>query len=211
MAVKFDRVKLDNPIDYEITEERKKLENEVQQLFRYQLYYGKPHNEVAAALSKAGIEPFDPEQIQKYMSRKAFWYARRLNLKRTIWMTLAWLSFGTFFGNMFVNLDAKNHISIAATIACISLVMGFVAGLIASNTRKYKAEWRRYGLCSYEHPIPTFVLERAIQAKKAYYNATIEISQLEANEVVRDPDPFLVVNGSYYIEVWDERDFEKKL
>lgn len=95
--------------------------------------------------------------------------------------------------------------------------------------------WKRKSIQEYQTTgtIPDHVLYKAIQIKEHMPEAQFEIEQLVLDRektIIPDPDPFLVVNlygqqtvsdrygdsytnpvvvESYYIEVWDERDFEK--
>lgn len=87
---------------------------------------------------------------------------------------------------------------------------------------RWHQTWRNFALQSYTGTVPEFVLEKALQIKNKCPNATFEIKQLvagtERREVVR-PDPFLIVNlqnsdrtvESYYIDVWDEKEYESKM
>jgi hypothetical protein len=67
--------------------------------------------------------------------------------------------------------------------------------------------WQDTPIDRYRKPIPEFVLNKAIQIKRAVPEVTISIEELDEN-----PDPFLVVNigykEKYYIEVWEEPGFE---
>ena len=77
--------------------------------------------------------------------------------------------------------------------------------------------WRHRKIEEYTEPIPEFVLNKAIQIKKAIPEAVILVESLEDY-----PDPFLIVatrNPSYtyvykeqvYVEVWEEPKFEGTL
>jgi hypothetical protein len=66
--------------------------------------------------------------------------------------------------------------------------------------------WRSKKLKDAED-VPPFVLRKAIQIARACPEVKFTVEALE-----EDPDPFLLasLNGdTYYIEVWDEPDFEK--
>ena len=69
--------------------------------------------------------------------------------------------------------------------------------------------WHTTPIEKYTKPIPDFVLNKAIQIKKALPACEILIEELEST-----PDPFLVVRlkkdwryEGYYVEVWDETSF----
>jgi len=57
--------------------------------------------------------------------------------------------------------------------------------------------------------VPPFVLRKAIDIKRACPEVKLMVESISS-----DPDPFLVAKlgrETYYIEVWDEKDFEKEL
>ena len=76
--------------------------------------------------------------------------------------------------------------------------------------------WDKTAIDKYQQPIPEFVLNKAIQIKKAMPEVRIYVEHLSEH-----PDPFLVVatkHESYdfdaeqfYVEVWAEPKFEGKL
>jgi len=85
------------------------------------------------------------------------------------------------------------------------------------NESYYCHDWRMTKIEEYKLPIPEFVLNKALQVKKAMPNVSIYIEHLTV-------DPFLVVqtddkgrNGQWYyterywIECWDEPKFEGTL
>jgi len=86
-----------------------------------------------------------------------------------------------------------------------------------SRGKRSKISWRRYTIQDYQGTIPEFALNKMVQIAAAYPEARFQVDQLEKhteNWIVREPDPFLVVyagNEQYYIEVWDEKEYEKTL
>lgn len=75
--------------------------------------------------------------------------------------------------------------------------------------------WTETKIEEYKQPIPEFVLNKAVQIKKAIPEAQIVISHLEMH-----PDPFLVVrleerqylySESYFVECWEEPKFEGRI
>jgi hypothetical protein len=77
-----------------------------------------------------------------------------------------------------------------------------------------QASWARADLQYYKEPIPEFVLRKAVQIKKLCPEVHFEIQYLEIG--FKSADPFLRAycykpEESYYIEVWDEPEFEVKL
>jgi hypothetical protein len=69
--------------------------------------------------------------------------------------------------------------------------------------------WERTALDSYKAPVPEFVLSKALQIKEELPDAQFFVDSCRFH-----PDPFLAVklgNEMFYIEVWDEPEFESKL
>lgn len=71
--------------------------------------------------------------------------------------------------------------------------------------------WHSVPIEKYTKPIPDFVLNKAIQIKKALPACEILVEELQESA-----DPFLVVRikqdwryEGYYVEVWDETSFER--
>ena len=74
--------------------------------------------------------------------------------------------------------------------------------------------WNLSPIEKFKNPIPAFVLNKAIQIKKALPECEILIESLE-----QSADPFLIVRlksargygyEGYYVEVWDESSFERR-
>lgn len=78
--------------------------------------------------------------------------------------------------------------------------------------------WEKTGIEKYKEPVPEFVLNKAIQIKKAYPDCQILIEHLNES-----PDPFLIIQTPiaasewkdpaerYYVEVWNEPKFEGRV
>jgi hypothetical protein len=73
------------------------------------------------------------------------------------------------------------------------------------------AHWRKIPLAKYKGTVPEFALSRAIEIKERLPKAEFFVEELV---VEKRYDPFLlVVRGRerFYIDVWDEREFEATL
>lgn len=107
-------------------------------------------------------------------------------------------------------------------LAVIGIICFQIAGWIYTFDHNLSGwrdlrRWSKYSMQNYPGAIPDFVLSKALQIRKVMPTAEFYIDQLETKReqtvVYRDPDPFLIVttrNGgeSYYIEVWDEKEYE---
>jgi hypothetical protein len=97
-------------------------------------------------------------------------------------------------------------------------VLAFGKEAWGAGDRKIRA-WRAIPLSAYQGTIPEYVLAKAVSIAEAIPAARFYIEQLvsttEHNAFAKmEPDPFLIVEYSderYYIEVWDEKDFETQL
>jgi hypothetical protein len=94
----------------------------------------------------------------------------------------------------------------------------FEAWISTSETYRssfWAPSWGTRKISEYKEAIPEFVLNKAVQIKRALPDVVIEVEYLEEN-----PDPFLIVktmkdkyseDESYYVEVWDEPKFEGRV
>lgn len=109
-------------------------------------------------------------------------------------------------------------------------IIALICGLVFAISRDERGSrtlwrWATAPLTGTSMFVPEFALRKAIQIKDAYPQATFHIEYLQPKEecTVRSAhlswidlllDPFLVVSDShesYYIDVWDEKEFEDKL
>jgi hypothetical protein len=77
---------------------------------------------------------------------------------------------------------------------------------------RYVAQWRTLRIEYYKEPIPEFVLRKAVDIKKRIPEVCLNVDFLEIG--FKSADPFLQARfgtEDYYIEVWDEPEFEVKL
>lgn len=75
----------------------------------------------------------------------------------------------------------------------------------------FSIRWKSIAIANYNHPIPEFVLNKAIQIKEENPEVDLKIEELSVKEV---PDPFLVAKldeEEYYVDCWDEKKFEDQL
>lgn len=84
------------------------------------------------------------------------------------------------------------------------------------SSYRWRIGWATVPIEEYRQDIPDFVMRKAIQIKEKMPAAQIVIEELTAKKerVARRYDPFLVAkfeNEKYYIEVWNEREFEDEV
>jgi hypothetical protein len=84
---------------------------------------------------------------------------------------------------------------------------------LRSQVAKYS--WEINELAGYKKHVPERVLETALNIKKVIPSCRLVVDELVAREFpVTMNDPFLVVevdDHRYYVDVWDEADFQKKI
>lgn len=90
-----------------------------------------------------------------------------------------------------------------------------VAALPRQTYHRTVVSWKEIPLDKYKKAVPTFVLNKAVQIAEEMPTAEFAIEEMVTtrHRIQLNPDPFLIVSygdEKYYIEVWDEPDFEAK-
>lgn len=175
------------------------------------------------ALRKLEIEPLSTRSVEAYKSIKSkpgMWNGHRLGY---IWMVVAACLFGIsrYFGH-FTDFNQLIFPNFAVWIAAVLGVISSIVALTARFDSDYRGKrttysWRQHEISSYAGTIPEFVLHKAIQIKREVPDAALFVEQLyeqEERHIIPNRDPFLVAklgDECYYIEVWDEKEYEVKL
>lgn len=140
----------------------------------------------------------------------------------------------TFSGELSMQYDPPFWL--AASFVALAITAATVVGTLCNatwgagkhETPRFVQHWKRYPIAEYAGAIPEFALAKALQIKELCLTADFYIDQLvtevdrqdaerirdNQERIVRMRDPFLVVvtkDETYYIEVWDEKDYESKL
>lgn len=200
--------------DVTLTEEREQL---VQQ-FRKTFYVdsvkmaGQPPVGAANMLMKLGITPLQPGAVQEYKTRTANRAQLMANKGRNLAILWAIMGAPVCVG-IGIRLSQHDSARTAALLVGLAiLTIGCWIGL--SETEKIEMRWVNTPVNQWTHPLPDFVMATAIRVKAETGNIP-RVEYLEARRSERrDPDPFLFVEVEgtvVYLEVWDEREFERKL
>jgi hypothetical protein len=75
-------------------------------------------------------------------------------------------------------------------------------------------EWKTAYLEQYSGNVPEHALQKALEIKRAVPAVRFLVEYLQDSMEHSDPDPFLVAvlgNERYYIEVWDEKEYERTM
>lgn len=184
---------------------------------------------LAKALVACDIAPLDTAQVQQYKESKVrTGYSSRV--KREV---IAWSVWAVVVGAvwMYIHPASMNIGDISAFIAATSigtlLIMVIVwETMISSEMPSYTKSWGWSSFAlgredsrmhKYTGYVPVHVLNMALQVRLQCPNASMIVDELSLviDEVKRPlPDPFLKVtlgSETYYIAVWDEREFEAKM
>lgn len=179
------------------------------------------------ALRKLEIEPLVKSSVEAYMLEKAKpgpWSGPRQGILILVGIALAWAIPTPFLLSLIK--PAPDGPGIAAAIMLLVLAAGgIVLGINAFLkvlSREYcgkrtTRKWVSSQLKDYAGNVPEFALDRALRIQAACPRASFSVSQLyeEIESIPRPlPDPFLIVTlgiESYYVDVWDEKEYEAKL
>ncbi len=185
------------------------------------------------ALSSLQIEPFSDESIEKYTSealqeKQGIWanhlgrakLVSRVGIAVSIILVLSVVvAIIGFLG--FVLFDCKATFAkfAFAWVAIYSVPACYFLAYSKKAEEALQWRWRSFWLKDYTHPIPEFVLRKALQIKEACPTATFQVIELCKMSDVRESrqidDPFLAVvdehGQRFYVEVWNEPKFEQQL
>jgi hypothetical protein len=193
---------------------------------------------LAKVLASLEIQPLDGGQVAEYMTSKAGESEFSVGVWFHIIVTVIALGyiafgfshypqFGAHDGSQFhdykggVDWFAVGFLSVFPGILGGALLNAVAAGISAFFPKTHRSWiWNKFtlgrGNGSYRRYVPVYVLNLANQIKSEIPEATFVVHELTSQiEKIQEPlpDPFLSValNGeSYFIAVWDEREFEAR-
>ena len=198
-------------------EEKGEIASKVSKLLGYNMLgFTRNVKELGMALKELGIQPFDPSSVNKYKQTmlktkhrtKVKWQRLGVGaLALAVFLPLAWYRLALRPSSWFESL--------VWLLAVASMVAAGVFLVHSSDFRATNA-WERTTLSSYSGNVPEFALMRAVEIKERVPAAYFNVEYLTHTEsyIPFTVDPFLIVilgNESYYIDVWDEPQFERKL
>lgn len=180
-----------------------------------------------SALRTLDIQPFTLHSVKRYKASKEYtgWYS---GTKQMLALMAAFVTVVSCFGTG-IHRAVKLHevpdwlyaINCATCLLGLGLIFWTIGWTIEGGrwghgNRKVR-QWRQTTINMYYGTVPEFALDRAIRIKSLVPEATVGIDYLVcANEHKERPmrDPFLYVelgNELYYVDVWNEREYEAKL
>lgn len=198
----------------------------------------KSTQQVKNTLEAAGIVPMSIAAVKQYkhrQKRKAYWRHGLRNCANSafglvcmpIGAVMSVVSFvvslalciSYFDGDLVIKtsfLSGARLVPFFALPTGLVLWLGLALIRKRTNRTRFSFDWMSISLPNYERDLPDFALVHGIAIKQQLPDADLRIEQLVAEQrrtPVFDPDPFLVLRHGgvdYYIDVWDERDFERK-
>lgn len=172
------------------------------------------------ALRELEINPLSQTAVKDYKDSK-----RKHGMWSGTKAILRWIGVMIFGAMMATWGFAQNFTHVHCTMAVAGAILGLVGLFGASiyaldddweHGERWETDWRQVSLAGFSHPVPEHVLEKAVQIKDKCPEATFVVDQLVTTIGHRekpDRDPFLVVkmdSEMYYIDVWDEKEYEQK-
>lgn len=185
---------------------------------------------LAKALVGLDIHPLDAAMVEQYKKSKE----RKGGDIADKWHCLAWAAWIGIVGIVWAkNYSPRGDMSdyifagfMTLAITCLVMVLfwhGIAANELLPSYRKSWG-WKSFGLgrtatgfTSYRGYIPVHVLNTALEIRTACPGIAMVIDELTLSieNIERPlPDPFLKAtlgSESYYIAVWDEREFEARM
>jgi hypothetical protein len=175
-------------------------------------------------LADIDVYPFDEKSVNEYKEQKCKEALDNIpqDIPPIYIKILTVIGILLFWGHTFYN-PAKIQSACFFTVMAIPL---FIDKLWIKKT--HEAKWSLILLSEYKKPVPEFVLNTALEIKKKFPNAILQIDELSLEEInnksnnytmiapllatVLFLDPFLVatIDGKeYWVEVWNEPNFKE--
>jgi hypothetical protein len=222
---KIQRVPLSHVDDVE-AQLRGEVLTKANNLFGYKADSFGAAGPLAKLLTELGITPLKTEQVREYMASKEKEVEKSYNLRVVMgWFGLVVGCWTALLGHWGANasiwfVGPATLVTLIGSISIPTMASEDVFGKV-----RYKRYWHKYGLSDaqrsqvtkYSRYIPVHVLDTAVRIAEKNKNADFFINELTitSERIAKpQPDPFMeVVLGAehYFLEVWDEREFEAKM
>lgn len=204
--------------------EREELAIEAYRLLGYTKLLEVVSSDLVKALKKLGITPLETKDVVSYKASKEWsgmWSGHKIGvIAFASALTCTWLVSRLIMvvhtAQDWSSVKIWSIIGTVVLAACgvISLlVAGFCAFEDDAHGSRTTYRWARFSVGNYAGAIPEHVLLKALQVQKECPKASFYIDHL-MKDTERMPDPFLVAtcgNEEYFIDVWDEKEYERKL
>ncbi len=184
--------------------------------------------ELMNALRELDIEPLAPSGVADYQRKKAAPGTWSGHKEGAAWFLL-WVALLTLFLPYVLGMTDKYFSPSSPSLPALSVIFLAIGSIPIfcrsmylfwdkdARGHRITRSWKYVRLTDYEGNVPEFALSKAIQIKKAVPDCLLGVEFLveEEEKIVRPlRDPFLLVSrGSEkrYIDVWDEKEYERKL
>lgn len=175
-------------------------------------------------LRELAIAPLVTRAVEDYKRRKEH-TGMYSGTKKMLWLAGSFIALSSIL--VYGLADSTPHWStlhyagnfaaaILTATAAVLLLNSSLESHWGTGDRRVRA-WETYPLRSYLGNVPEFVLDKAISIAKVLPTAEFQIVQLVETTDRKPrplPDPFLLVslgNERYFIDVWDEKEYEKTI
>lgn len=208
-------------LDEAMIDSRRELLNEASEVLLGHTKDRPQATDLLVALKRLDFRPLESESVRKYKaSKQKTWKSYELGdrLFQILWVICTSL-FLICVGDMIRTKSTPQ----------IEGVLSFVTGLCIVYLSMYLCDvdptihtrsWHSTSLESYGiENIPDFVIAKAVELKKMAPGVSFNVEYLSEILTRHEParfsnDPFLVANmgsDSVFLDVWDEKDFERKI
>lgn len=182
------------------------LVNDSTRLLGYNPKHARVTGQLSRVLAKLDIEPLNRRHVETYKRSKA--YRGMSNITR-IFLIGVFVLLATSI-TMILRHVPGYWWGIYGGVAAVSFIV-FGVNVDTMKSKRRVSNWAQVPLSRYSGFVPMHVLNKAIQIKSELPQVQFNVDVLETNWEEKYPDPFLIAthgNELFYIEVWDEIEFE---
>lgn len=177
------------------------------------------YGQLTHALKELGIEPLNRRQVEEYKSKKT--YRTMTNVQRVAIALLTYTALAmitcTFLSNTYLSANTQETwLWLTGIITSGALWIVFTIWQDGAERKRIIVSWHRNTIGGFAGYIPEHILSKACEIREKVPGVSLLVDQQYTdNERWRKPapDPFLVAqlgNEEFYIDVWDEPEFEKR-
>lgn len=173
-------------------------------------------------LRKLEMEPLSMRGVAEYKRKQArpgMWSGTRNQIIRVVFTTTGLVGLLISLAKVIAGSVTAQPIAFAFGVC---MVFAGIATFVWSDEvgagRRITKKWVRHSILEYSKlgNIPEFALIRAVALKETLPDSKLFVDHLyeEREELIPTRDPFLVVelgDETYYIDVWDEKEYEARL
>lgn len=195
-------------VDLALAKERTELAAKADKLLGYRNL--RTGNHLIDKLHELGINPLNKTDVRDYMRSKEKKFVRTSTKVYATWVALI---VGLGYSAAHFHNEGCGIAAVFLGLVLLFLGLPALADGAATSPKRWR-EWRETSLGSYNSQVPEHIVYKAVQIKEVCPTASFVVHHLvdcvEERPARMTSDPFLEVrlgNESYFIDVWDEKDF----